>query len=166
MTLFEITGQLKELWEMLEAGDYDEDMLIDTMEAVEGDFEQKAESYVYIIKQMEADADAMAAMAKDFVEKKQVLENGVKRLKGRLLYMMDAANVPEIKGKAFKIKPVNNGGAKPLILADGMEPSEYPVDFQQTQIVINTKAIREALDAGEELPFAHYGERGRHLSIK
>lgn len=165
MTLFEITGELQELWEMLESGEYDEDMLIDTMEAVEGDFAVKAEGYVKIIKQMETDAAGMAAMAAEFTKKKQTLENGIKNLKNRLLYLMEAGNVPEVKGEHFRIKPVNNGGAKPLILTD-MNPDEYPVEFQKQIIEVDKDKIRKALDAGEQLSFAHYGERGRHLSIK
>lgn len=166
MTLFEITGQLRDLWEMLEAGEMDEETLIDTMEAVEGDFEAKAEGYAKIIKQMEADADNMEAMADEFLGKMNVLRNGADRLKNRLLYMMDAANIPEVKGKIFKIKPVNNGGVKPLVLLESMAPEEFPEAFQQVEIKVNKKAIREALDQGEQLSFAHYGERGRHLTIK
>lgn len=166
MTLFEMTGELTQLWEMLEEGEYDEDMLIDTMEAVEGEFGEKAEKWAKVIKQMEFDAQNMKKMAEEFTRKKEVLENGVKRMKDRLLLMMEAANIPEVKGEIFTIKPRKAGGVKPLIIDTDVKAEELPFEFQKVEIKVDNSAVRAALDEGKELDFAHYGERGTYLSIK
>ena len=44
-TLYELTGQFKELLEMIEAEEMDLDTLRDTLEAIEGEIEYKADGY-------------------------------------------------------------------------------------------------------------------------
>lgn len=56
---------------------------------------------------------------------------------------------------------VKNGGKKPVILSD-----EVPQEWQKVKYEPDNKRIREALENGEELPFAKLGERGERLSIK
>ena len=45
-------------------------------------------------------------------------------------------------------------------------PDELPQEFQKVTIEANNEAIRKALDEGQELEFAQYGERGESLRIK
>lgn len=44
--------------------------------------------------------------------------------------------------------------------------TQLPEQFQRVSIEADTKAIREALEAGQQLPFAHLGDRGSSLRIK
>lgn len=54
MTLYEMTGAVAELYELLQNGDIDEQVYADTLEAIGA--EEKLESYCKIWTQLETDA--------------------------------------------------------------------------------------------------------------
>ena len=64
MNLYELTGQYLELQNLLESGEYDEQLINDTMEAVEGEIEIKADNYARIIRNFEARIDSFKAEQK------------------------------------------------------------------------------------------------------
>ena len=68
MTLYEITGELLALQNMLE--DEDPDIVEATMESVEFDLEEKAEGYVKVIRNLEANAAALREEEKRLREKR------------------------------------------------------------------------------------------------
>ena len=65
-TLFDLTGNLLRLYEMMDDPDIEPDVLIDTMEAVEGEFEAKAEGKI---------AQASLQGGKRFRESEQIVDN-------------------------------------------------------------------------------------------
>ena len=112
MNLYEITGEILQLQEMLEAGE-DEQTVNDTLEAVMADFEDKADAYGAVIRNLEAQAEAYKVEIDRMTTKKKQAENGVVRLKERLLNAMDAVGKEEISGSVFKFKPRNNAESLP-----------------------------------------------------
>jgi ABC-type transporter Mla subunit MlaD len=87
MTLYEITGDIRELQSMLADGE-DETIINDTLESVMDDFTDKADAYGAVIRNLEADANAYAEEIKRLTAKKTTAENGIKRLKTALLNAM------------------------------------------------------------------------------
>lgn len=57
------------------------------------------------------------------------------------------------------------GGAKPVVF-DTVEAADVPERFRAVAVTIDKAAVKAALDAGEEVPFARYGELGCHLRIR
>lgn len=56
-TLYEITGQYLELYEMMESADELEMKVIeDTLDGMDGELEEKAENYAIIMAELDADA--------------------------------------------------------------------------------------------------------------
>ena len=80
-SLYEVTGNILALQEMLENPMDDEDVLADTLEAVQGEYEAKLEAYCKVIKNIEADMEALKAEAKRLTDKRKTLESNVDRLK-------------------------------------------------------------------------------------
>lgn len=106
MTLYEITGEILELYNMLEEG-ADEQAVNDTLEAVMMDLEEKADGYGAVIRNVEAEAAAYDTEIKRLQAKKKTAENMVARLKLRLKEAMEAAKKDEIKGGLFKFSLKN-----------------------------------------------------------
>ena len=113
---------------------------------------------------MESDAKAFDEEAKRMKAKKDKLEKNIDRMKKTVFESLQAMGKREAGGKVLKAKLRMNGGVLPLVL--DAAPDDLPFEYQICHVEADNKAIREALDKGVELNFAHYGERGESLQIK
>ena len=168
MTLYEITGELRELQNMIEEG-ADPDVVNDTIESVEFDLEQKAEGYVMVIRNLEAQAKAIKDEEKRLREKRLAAENGIESLKKRLFDSMNATGKKKLNAGVFTLSVQKNGGALPVIIdADCVE--NMPKEMLKIDIKPDTKKIAELLQDEEKSrlysKFAHFGERGESLRIR
>lgn len=163
--LYEITGDILTLQEMLEDSVEDE-VLTDTLEAVQGEYEIKLEAYCKVIKNLEADMEALKNEAKRLTDKRKVLENNVDRLKKAMFDSMKATNTPKVKGQIFTVAIQKNGGKLPVIMADGTTMDHLPDQLVVVTEKPNLEAIRELLEAGLTVEGFTLGERGESLRIK
>ena len=167
MTLYEITGELLELQNMIEEG-ADPDVVNDTIESVEFDLEQKAEGYVMVIRNLEAQAKAIKDEEKRLREKRLAAENGIERLKKRLFDSMNATGKKKLNAGVFTLSVQKNGGALPVIIDADVE--NMPKEMLKIDIKPDTKKIAELLQDEEKSrfysKFAHFAERGESLRIR
>lgn len=167
MTLYEITGELLDLQNMIEEG-VDPDVINDTIESVEFDLEQKAEGYVMVIRNLEAQAKAIKEEEKRLREKRLSAENGIERLKKRLFDSMNATGKKKLNAGVFTLSVQKNGGALPVIIDADVD--KMPKEMLQMEIRPDTKRIAELLQDEEKSRlysrFAHFGERGESLRIR
>ena len=161
MTLYDLTGEYMELLAMMEDPDVDPDVLQDTMEASGGEIEYKAEGYVCVAKELEAEADKFDKEIERLIKNRDSLRNNAKRVKTTLLTAMELIDMPKITTEHFKVSIAKNGGLQPMKIT-GEVPKEYMLYKPEP----DSKKIREALNNGLALDFAHLEERGRHLNIK
>ena len=161
-TLFSLTGEYRELFALL-TDDPDSEIVQDSLDSVMGAIEKKGEGYVAIINQLEMEADACDKQIEFWKNKKQVRENARKNLEIRLVNAMCSMGLNEIQAGKTTISIRNNGGKLPLIIK-----GDVPAKFMKTKIIEekDTDKIRKALDAGEKLDFAEYGERGKGIRFK
>ena len=159
--LYQLTNNYETVLNMLYDEDTDEQMILDTLEAIEGEIEDKADNYAKIIKELEAKQNARKEEAKRLTESAKVFENRVKALKSNLFNSMKATGKTKFATDLFSFNIAKNGGKQPLTI-DGEVPEEY------TKAVIenDTDKIRQALENGEKLTFAHLESRGESLRIK
>ena len=167
MTLYEITGELLDLQNMIEEG-ADPDVVNDTIESVEFDLEQKAEGYVMVIRNLEAQAKAIKDEEKRLREKRLAAENGIERLKKRLFDSMNATGKKKLNAGVFTLSVQKKGGALPVIIDADVE--NMPKEILKIDIKPDTKKIAELLQDEEKSRlysrFAHFGERGESLRIR
>lgn len=161
-SLFGLTGEYLELKEMLTDGDIDEQVINDSLESVEGAIEVKASGYVAVINQLDMEIDACKKHKAEWDAKLKVRENAKKNLKDRLLKGMMMLGKDELKAGDITLKVRNAGGVLPLIFD---ENKDVPERFTKVTIETDNKLVREALEKGEKLDFAHFGERGKTLKI-
>ena len=161
--LYDITGNILALQEMLESPIDDEDILKDTLEAVQGEYEQKIESYCKVIKNIDADIQAIKTEVTHLNEKKKVLENNIDRLKKAMFESMKATNTTTIKTGVFNVAIQRNGGKLPVIV--DVETAYLPQELVKVTESPDLEAIAKLIDSGNT-QYAHYGERGESLRIK
>lgn len=164
MRLHDLTEQYQVLEDMMYDGETDEQVIRDTMEAIFGEIEDKAESYAIIITGMEADIKALKAEKDRLAARQQRLENRQNILKTTLMENMKAIGKTKIKTSLFTISVAKNGGKEPLVI-DG-DIDDIPGRFLIPQPPkVNGDAVRVLL-TDRQVDWAHLEPRGEHLGIR
>lgn len=159
--LYQLTNNYETVLNMIYDEDADEQMILDTLESIEGEIEDKADGYAKIIKELEALRDARKVEAKRLTESATIFDNRIKGLKRNLFNAMKQTGKTKFATDLFTFNIAKNGGKQALTI-DGDVPEEYT----KTIIENDTDKIRQALENGEKLPFAHLEPRGESLRIK
>lgn len=164
MRLYELSEQYEILEQMLYDGETEEQVIRDTMEAIFGEIEDKAESYAIIITGMEADIKALKAEESRLNARRTSLENRQKTLKTTLMENMKAIGRQKIKTPLFTISVAKNGGQEPLVIDGAID--DIPGRFLIPQPPkVNGDAVR-ALLSERQVDWAHLEPRGEHLGIR
>lgn len=135
------------------------------LDALEMERNVKIRNVALWYKDVMAEAKALKDEEESFRKRRQAAENRAKGIKEWLGIVL-AGETFETEDKAVTIKTVKNGGSLPLKYAEDARPEDAPEKYRKVEYSFDTDAIKTALDAGEFLNFAWYGERGTHLSIK
>lgn len=160
MTLYELTEQFQTLLEMIDNPDIPEDVLRDTMDAVEGEIELKADGYAKVITEAKAKIEMLKAESNRLSERAKVIENNIGRMKDNLLRMMKACGKPKFKTELFSFGIQLN---PPKVVLDS---EEIPEEFLVPQPAkVNTALIKDAIKNGETFDFAHL-EQGEGVRIR
>ena len=160
-TIYELTSNYEHLLNMLYDEDVDEQAILDTLESIEGDIEDKADGYAKIIKELEAKQKARKEEAKRLTDSAKIFENRVKALKSNLFNCMKFTGKTKFTTNLFSFNIAKNGGKQQLTI-DGDVPKEYTRTITENDI----DKIRQALENGENLPFAHLEPRSESLRIR
>ena len=145
--LFDLIGEYKELYEMLTDEEVDEQTVKDTLEGVEGEIEIKA----------------CEQHKKEWESRLAVRKNAKERIKRLMIDGLTAMGKDELKAGDVTIKIGNAGGVLPIIYEEGVT---VPERFTKMTIETDGKLVRQALDNGEKLDFAHFGQRSKTVRIK
>ena len=160
-TLFEITTEFQQFYDMMTDEDMTDQAFLDTLESLTGELAAKASGYANVIKQVDMEAKQAKALELEFKHKKEVRENRIKLMKERIKDAMLIAQVDELDAGKFKIKLKGNGGLEPLKIT-----GDVPDNYKKIIVENDTELIRKALQEGKELDFAHLEPRGKHVEIK
>ncbi len=159
--IYELADNYNTVLDMLYDENIDEEMILDTLEGIEGEIEDKADNYAKIIRELEARRDARKNEAKRLLDSSKVFDNRITSLKKNLYNAMKITNKPKFATNLFSFSIVRNGGKQPLFI-DGEVPEEYIKTIKEN----DNEKIRADLEAGKKLPFAHLESRGESLRIK
>ena len=161
MTLYELTGQYRELLDMAECGDVDPDALRDTLEALSGEIEDKAEGYACIIKQLEADAVALKTEEDRLEARRKSIEGNIRRMKQILQNAMYATGKNKFKTNLFSFGIQKNPAS--VFIGD---MDQVPERFMIPQPDIPDKAaIKEYLKENGDQSWAQLTQ-GESLRIR
>ena len=151
-TLFDIVGDYLKLLEFaMEAGEEEAQALADTMEAIDGDFEEKAENYAKVISALKTTADSIDAEIKRLQIRKTAMNNNANRIIRNLEKAMIDTGKVKFKTTLYSFG-IQNNPASVVIDDDSAIPTEYRIPQPDK---IDKKAIADFLKSGNEVKFAH-----------
>ena len=166
MNLYEITEEMRDLFEQIdpETGEAPEG-LADRIMDLNLSFEQKLVGYIAWIKNMEADIYALID-AKTKIHNKIISANRtVEYAKFCVKDALEATNTRKFSTAIHSAWIQENGGIIPVIMDEAIDIAKVPDRFVKVERKLDMDAIRDAMEAGEKLPFAALGKRGEHLRI-
>ena len=161
--LYEITGQMRELAEL---ADTDADLAVavsDTMQAMAGEFNEKALAVSHVILNFGADIAALDSEIERLKARKNVITNRQASIKDYLRTNMEAAQMTKISCPLFSI---TLGKGRESVVIDS--EADIPDDLMRvtTSMTPDKKAITDLIKSGKEVPGAHL-ERGQSsITIK
>lgn len=148
--LYELTAEYMEVLQMAESDEVETQVIIDTLEGIQGEIEVKADAYAKIIKTLEGQADAIKKEEDRLAKKRKSIETNVSNMKVSLENAMIAMNKKKFKTTLFDFNIQKNPAS--LVIDT---PEAVPDDFKITQEPkIDNAKIKELLKT-QELPFAH-----------
>ena len=160
-TLYELTGEWLELYDMADDSDIDADTWFDTMEAVEGELEDNADGYAKVIAQLNADTLAIKGEEERLYNRRKTIENRIKYMKDRLQQMMELTGKTKFKTPLFSFGIQKN---IPSVVID--DEAKVPKRFWIEQDPkLDKVAIKELLKGGITCDYAHL-EQSQSLRIR
>lgn len=162
--LYELTEQFKDLAILADGADEDLAVAVrDTMEAIEGEFQEKGKAIAMIALNMDGDLEAIQSQIDRLTERKRTINNRKESLKSYLRENMDAAGITKIVHPLFTI---TCGKGKPSVVID--DEKSIPDDYMnvKTSMAPDKVAIAAAIKAGIDVPGAHSEIGKSSISIK
>jgi len=157
-TLYELTGQYRELLELAESEELDKQLIADTLEGLDGEIEIKADGYAKVIRELEGKTAVLKDEIDRLSKRKSVIENNIKNLKQALETAMRATGKTKFKTELFSFNIQKNPAR---LVITGEVPEEFLIPQEPK---VDNKAIKELLKQ-QELPFA-YLEQSESLRIR
>lgn len=150
-TLYELTAQLQALLEMAEDPDIDEQVLADTMEGIEGEFEDKADGYAKVLAQLGAQQMALDHEIERLSARMKTIERNIKVMKDGLQQSMMVTGKTKFKTSLFSFAIAKNPASLVIDDEDAV-PEAYKVPQPPK---IDKKKIKEDLKTGAQLGWCH-----------
>lgn len=161
-TLYELTGEYRALLEMLEDCD-DPQIVIDTLEGIDGEIEVKADGYAKVMRQLEGEAAMLKGEAERLTARRKVIENNIDRMKKALQQAMITTGKTKFKTNLFSFNVQKNGGKAPVVWDVPLE--ELPEELVKVSYSPNNAAAYNLLQTGNS-EYCHLGDLGESLRIK
>ena len=158
--LYELVAQHQDLARLAEDQDLDPQALADTLEGLTGAIEVKAQSVAMVIRNIEADAEAIEEAAKQMQARAKRLQQRAEAIKTYLLVNMTATGITKISCPYFTISLRKNPPRVDIIDAAAI-PDRFRVWPDPPPPALDRKAILEALKAGESVPGAGLAQSER-----
>ncbi|WP_270235322.1 siphovirus Gp157 family protein [Lacticaseibacillus suilingensis] len=152
-TLYDLTDKFTSLQRLAEDGTVDPALIADTMESIEGDFEDKAVGCVKVYKSIDADVKEIDAEIKRLQERRSSFKNNANTIKQRLVQAMVETGHEHIKTPLFTIYT-----RRTVSVQAPEDPNQLPQEFIKTTLAVNKADLKKALQFGRDVPNARLVE--------
>lgn len=153
--------KLTEKYQSIQSMDFDPQVINDTLEAIEGDIQAKAENIGFVNANMSAKIDAIDTEIKRLQSIKKVEQNKQGALKDYLRHNMSVCEIKKIECDLFTItlrKPSE------VVVID--DDQEVPQDYWKVVKSVDKSLIKKALKEGNQVKGARLSEGKAGLMIK
>jgi hypothetical protein len=142
--IYELTAQAAMLQQLLENEEIDEQTYNDTIEALE--VSEKVEAICCVIKNFEAQAQAVKVEKDRLAKRQKTFENRVERLRDSLIYHLQTTNQAKVKTKLFNVALSSSKSLK--VVDETMIPQEYLIPQPDK---IDIAGMKKAIKDGAEI---------------
>ena len=165
MKLYEIANDYLALLQAIDEGEIPEEAIADTLEAIEGEIEYKADNLACVLKTLEAEAAAIKAEEKNLAERRKQKENASERIKTYLSDILQKLDINKVETARNKI---TFRKSESVVIGEGFinwarENRDDLLTFSEP--TANKTAIKKALKDGAEIEGA-YIESKQNIQIK
>jgi len=161
--LYEITEDHKELLKLADENEDIEKAVADTMELIEGDFNDKAISLVHVVNSMSDDAVILDNEIKRLTQRKKSIESKQDSMKDYLRVNMESTGINKIQCPLFTIT-LRKGRDIVNIIDESAIPADF-LDIKTTMTPIK-KEILAALKEGDDVSGTNIIKSKSSISIK
>lgn len=157
MNLYELTTEYERLQEMLEteAEENDglvSDELLEALAAASDGIDDKVEACAKVVKNLEAERDAVDAEKARLKARGESLDKNIERLKKAVIAAMERSGKAKVKTALFTVYP------RESVSVDFEDEKKLPRDFCATEVITKYKpdrlAMRKFMQEGGEIPGA------------
>lgn len=166
MTLFELQENYKAVQAMAENEEIDAQAILDTLEAIGGEIDIKADNIACIIKSLDYESKAIADEIKGLQERKKAKESKAASLKEYLFYAMLSLGKSKIETARNRLSIRNNPAKVVISNLELIKPLSWAWKVRElTESDIDKTELKSRLQAGENIEGASL-EQGQSLVIK
>jgi hypothetical protein len=140
-TLYEMTAQASELYELLQNEEIDEQTFLDTLECIGA--EEKVEGYCQVLKELQADLDKFKTETDRLAARMKTAKNGIDRMKDSLLSFLKASGQNKVKAGTFTVSIGTSEQTR--ILDEALIPVEFKIPQPDK---VDKTAIKNAIKSG------------------
>lgn len=149
MKLYELLQNFRNLQQVLENAGEDEnlkELVINSMKGLECDLSTKVENIVRLIKNLQAEVEALKAEEKRLARERKIRENKIENLQGYLFDTISGLEKREVKGGIFTVSVKKN---PPKAIVEDL--NAIPRQFIVNTPSVDKKMLKEALKNGEKI---------------
>jgi hypothetical protein len=158
--LYKLSEQYNRIYEMGVDEEIDAQTVLDTMESLEGEIQEKLEACCRVIRSWESQSEGLKVEIATLTKRKRATENAIEKMKFYMAEQMGIIGVEKMEAGIFKLALQNSPPS--MEIAD---ESKVPSEYVEMTPVINKAKIKAELMAGKLLKFAQLFQ-GKHLRIR
>lgn len=161
--LYKISDDYKGLMDLVENGEVTPDLIADTLEGVQGMFEEKAQNVVVIANQYERNLEMVQSEIDRLTSLKKSIQGQRDSLKEYLRINMERTGITKIECPLFKITL-----RKATVTCNVTDESALPDDYVSVKTVVSPdkRKILADLKNGVEVPGAELSQGKTSILIK
>jgi hypothetical protein len=163
MRLFEISGQFKEVEALLDSDEVPHQVILDTLEGIQGAFEVKAVAVAQMVLALANRAQAVADASKRMGERADRIQKRADSLKAYLLMQMQIMQCERIESDELVVRRQANP-ASVYVMNEASVPAAYWRQAPAPPPELDKMLIKAALQNGEDVPGC-FVEKGEHVRI-
>lgn len=157
MKLYEIAQEYRSFLEAVENGEVPDECIADTLEAITGEIEIKADNIACLLKDIEGDILKIKAEENNLAERRKQLEKSADRIKQ---YLSDTLQHLEINKVETARNKITFRKSEAVEVADEFSFIEWCQKNDKDDLLtykapsVNKTAIKKAINGGDEIPGA------------
>ena len=162
-TAIAIAANMTKLMALVEAGEFSQEDIADTIEGEELALGDKFDGIMALVRNLEGQAKTVAEEAARLSDRKKSFEGQAKNLKAYILKCLQAAELKTFKTERNTLT-VRKGSLSVVIDDENQLPDELVSVV--TVIAPDKKKIKEAIEAGEDIKGAHLEVGSESLQVR